>query len=176
MEPLLHFVIPFLTLLLLGTRPKAAFLASLLALTPDLDALLLVHRSFTHSIIFISAIFVPVILTLNKFKPELKNFGFMGFFAVASHLLLDVFAGYTPIFWPLYNQSIWISLDLTAHIGSLPSFALNLTLLTEPISFSAVQSLDAPILTGSGLIISLIVLSPLFLKLTLRHHYKTRFE
>ncbi|MBS7659884.1 hypothetical protein KEJ28_04275, partial [Candidatus Bathyarchaeota archaeon] len=74
MEPLLHFTIPFLSFLLVGVQPKKAFLLSLLALVPDLDALFLVHRSFTHSIVCISIILLIAVLMLRKFKSGMLRY------------------------------------------------------------------------------------------------------
>jgi hypothetical protein len=37
-------------------------------------------------------------------------------------------------------------------------------MLTEPVSFEVAGSLDAPLFTGSGLIASLVVLAPFFVK------------
>ncbi|MEM0253225.1 MAG: metal-dependent hydrolase [Candidatus Bathyarchaeia archaeon] len=165
MEPLLHFTIPFLSFLLVGVQPTKAFLLSLLALVPDLDALFLVHRSFTHSIVCISIILLIAVLMLRKFRSGMLRYAFMGFFAIASHLVLDVFTGFTPILWPLYNFSIWISLDITAHVGSLPSLMLHFTLLKEPITFVATKSLDAPIFTSYGLAIVAVLLMPVLISL-----------
>lgn len=165
MEPLLHFAMPFLAFLLIGLHHKEAFLLSLLALAPDLDALFLVHRSFTHSIICLSMIFVPTMLLLRRLKPEMLKYVSMGFFAIASHLIMDVFTGYTPVLWPLYDFSVWVFLDLTAHVGSLPSLALRFTLLTEPITFVAAKSLDAPIFTSYGLAIAIVLTIPVSISL-----------
>lgn len=165
MEPLLHFTIPFLAFILVGVRPKKAFLLSFLALVPDLDALFLIHRSFTHSIIFISIILLVATLVLHKFKPRMLKYAFMGFFAIASHLILDVFTGFTPILWPIYNFSIWISIDFTAHVSSLPNLTLQFTLLKEPITFDVAKSLDAPIFTSYGLAIVAVLFIPVLISL-----------
>lgn len=174
MEPLLHFVIPFTAFLLVGFSLKEALLGSLLALAPDLDALLLIHRSFTHSLAPIASALLPTLLYLHKFKPKLQKYGLMAFFALLSHLLLDVFTGYTPLLWPFYNFSIWVAMDLTVHVGSLPNLAFNLRLLTEPITFQTARSLDAPILTGDGLTISLLTLAPALIKYAFNRHHTSR--
>jgi membrane-bound metal-dependent hydrolase YbcI (DUF457 family) len=59
-ELFLHFSIPFaLVAPILGL--KRALLAGFIAILPDIDALMHVHRSLTHSILFLSirsAIFI----------------------------------------------------------------------------------------------------------------------
>ena len=164
MEPLIHFAVPFFVLTLFGLEWRKTLPLSLLALLPDLDALFLVHRSFTHSIIVVSIVAVVVLLLLQAFKPQFTKYGLMGLFSVTTHLVLDVFTGFTPIFWPLYGYSIWVKLDLTVHVGGTPSLALNAYLLTEPAEFQHLTSLDAPLLTGEGLILSMVLLIPLLAK------------
>lgn len=66
--------------------------------------------------------------------------------SVASHLVLDIFAGYTPILWPLYGYL------------SSPSLTPSAQLLTKPITFQPFQSLDAPVFTGEGIILSAVLL------------------
>ncbi len=164
MEPLIHFAVPLVALMLIGVGFKKALPLSLFALMPDLDALFLVHRSFTHSIPFLLSLAAPLLLTLYKFKPRLLRLGFVALLSMFSHLVLDLSAGYTPILWPLYNYSVWFQGDLYALIGSAPALALNLRILTEPIIFEHLGSLDAPLFTGNGLFATLTIFTPLFVK------------
>jgi len=166
MEPLLHFTIPFVALMLIGIEFKKALPISALALIPDLDALFHIHRSTSHSIVVPLLIIVPLLL----FRRRTGNHSFLLFvlLAVASHSILDLFTGYTPILWPLYGYSIWLQTGLAAHIGSSPGLSSSGQLLLEPTSFHAFQSLDAPLATGEGLIVSMTLLTPLLLK-RLRH-------
>jgi hypothetical protein len=48
-KPLLHFAVPFAFFRALGLNRKTAFLVAIVALMPDLDVLIHIHRSFTHS-------------------------------------------------------------------------------------------------------------------------------
>jgi membrane-bound metal-dependent hydrolase YbcI (DUF457 family) len=169
-EPLIHFVVPFVALMFGGLEFRRALPISLLALLPDLDALFLIHRSLSHSIIVVLSVMVPFLLLTYRFKPRLYGYVLFALMAVASHLALDVFAGYMPILWPFYGYSVWVQADLFAHIGSSPSLSSSVKLLTEPVTFQPFQSLDAPLFTGEGLILSAILLMPVLLKaLRLRH-------
>ncbi|MEM3386783.1 MAG: metal-dependent hydrolase [Nitrososphaerales archaeon] len=165
MEPLIHFVIPFVALMLVGVKFKNALLLSLFALAPDLDALFLIHRSFTHSIPFLLLAAAPLLFIIYRLNAKLLRYGFIALLSMLSHVVLDLPAGYTPILWPLYNYSIWFQGDLFAHIGSAPTLSLNLHILTEPITFRYLGSLDAPLFTGSGLILALTILTPFFVKI-----------
>ena len=55
-EPLLHFVVPFVSLRAVGFDLRKAAFASLIALTPDLDVLFNSHRSPTHSLIVVGLV------------------------------------------------------------------------------------------------------------------------
>lgn len=69
-EPLIHFVIPFFLLMMFGLGIKKAALISLLAVLPDLDVLFHIHRSFSHSIIFILLFSLPAIIIAKRFYKE----------------------------------------------------------------------------------------------------------
>jgi membrane-bound metal-dependent hydrolase YbcI (DUF457 family) len=164
MEPLVHFVVPFTALLLFGLEFRKALPVSLFALLPDVDALFLVHRSLSHSIVVMLIVVAPFLLLIHKFKPRLQSYAFLALMAAASHSILDVFAGYTPILWPLYGYSVWVQVGLGTHIGSSPSLSASAQLLTKPITFRQFQSLDAPLFTGEALILSVVLLTPVLLR------------
>lgn len=164
MEPLLHFIAPLVALSLLGVRFKEALPLALLALLPDFDALLLVHRSLTHSLAILLAISLPILAILYLYRPRLLRPSLLALLSISSHLALDLFDGYTPLFWPLYDQSLWLRADLMAHIGSPPTLFISAQLLTRPVSFETLKYLDAPLFTGEGMILSIILLSPLLVR------------
>ena len=159
-EPLLHIVIPYIALTSLGVKPKKAFIASLIAIIPDLDALFHVHRSQTHSIPLILAVTIPII-TLT-WKTKLKEYTIPATIALITHPLLDLFAGPTPILWPLLQQSIWITTQINITITQNTTIKINPTIKiqTTPTTFQQTLNLDAPIITSQGLIITIILLTP----------------
>ncbi len=164
MEPLVHFLVPFTALLLVGVGFKKALPVSLLAVLPDFDALFLVHRSVSHSIVLMLIGIAPFLFLAYKFKPRVQSYALLALMAAATHPILDVFGGYTPIFWPLYGYSVWIRAELFAHVGSSLSLISSAQLLTRPVTVQPFQSLDAPLFTGEGLILSAVLLLPVLLK------------
>ena len=66
MEPAIHFIVPFIALTLVGVKFRRALPVSLLALLPDLDALFLVHRSLSHSLIVLLMVAVPLLALAYK--------------------------------------------------------------------------------------------------------------
>jgi membrane-bound metal-dependent hydrolase YbcI (DUF457 family) len=158
MEPIVHFAVPFSALVSAGVKPKKAFLASLFSLLPDFDALFLVHRSFSHSLFVVMCTALPFMVIAIKLG--YTRFSLMALLALLSHPVLDLFSGYTPILWPLCERSFWIKTELGFHIGSSVKLIPSFELLSEPTVFQHFQELDAPLFTGDGLIISIILLLP----------------
>ena len=66
MKPLIHFIVPFTALTLAGVEFRKALPISLLALLPDLDALFLVHRSLSHSLVVLLRAFQIELATLKE--------------------------------------------------------------------------------------------------------------
>ena len=163
MEPLLHLVVPFTALTLYGLEWRKALPLALLALLPDFDVFFRVHRSMSHSLVVISLVGLPLLMLAYRMKTP--QAGWLGLLAVASHIALDVFDGYTPVLWPLYGNSMWIQAELRAQISSSPTLTPALRLAMEPTRFIAFRSLDAPLFTGEGLIISMVLVLPLLFKI-----------
>jgi hypothetical protein len=162
-EPIVHFAIPFFALRLSGVELRKALPVSFFAVLPDLDALFLVHRSASHSLVVQFISMAPALLLAYRFRRGLLGPLTLAFLALASHPLLDMFSGYTPILWPLHSQSLWVQFSLTAHIGSGPSLMPRVGLLAKPVTFERLQGLDAPIFTGESLTASGILLISLFI-------------
>jgi len=177
-ETLLHITIPYVTLTALGVKPKKAFIASLISLLPDIDALLRIHRSQTHSLPILLAATIPLILLTQETK--IKEYVIPATIALIIHLFLDVFTAPTPILWPLYNQSIWITIELNLQItqNPIPSTKPTINIQATQTTFQQTSSLEAPIITSQGLIITLILLTPTIIqtiktKLTKTSHHTT---
>ena len=165
-ELLLHYIIPLATLTLLGVHFKKAALASTAAIAPDLDVLLHVHRSCTHSIPLMLAIAMPAILITKKLnKPTATSYAIAATIAALTHPLLDVFDSHTPILWPLSPYSIHVIAEVKTTISSIPTITTTLQLSLTQTSFTPFTTMfDAPIATSAGIIISLILLAAIAIK------------
>jgi membrane-bound metal-dependent hydrolase YbcI (DUF457 family) len=168
MEPLIHFTILFTALILINIKFRKALLISLLSLLPDLDAFFLIHRSFSHSIIVLLIVTI-ILLWITHKKQKFQSYVLLGFIGIFSHLILDLFSGYTPILWPLYNYSLWIKIDFIAHIDSSLNFTYNMKIVKNPIDFHPISRLDAPLFTSEGLIISIILFIAILIKMFREH-------
>jgi len=158
-EPAIHFSLVFAIFApILGLR--RAFLISLLTLIPDIDVIFHIHRSMTHSVILISLTYLPILLLVYFFKREFLNVTFMGFLSLLIHPIMDCFQTYTPILYPLSPSSLWFDVDGGIQIsgrGIYPSLSLGLRF--RPTSFRHFIVLDAPIFTGEGLLISILLIA-----------------
>ena len=170
MEPLLHVAVPFTALVLLGIKPRAALPLALLGALPDLDALFLIHRSISHSAIILTLAWAPVLAATWLHRPTYKGYAVMGLLVLLSHPAIDMMGGYTPILWPLLDDSIRLNLSLNGRVGEGVSISPSIRLHSTPTVFQPVTSLDYPLFTGEGLVISLILLAPIALNIIRERH------
>lgn len=163
-EPLIHFIVPFILLAMLGLSLKKAALFSLFALLPDLDVLFHIHRSMSHSIFVILMFSIPAILITKKFYKERLSDAIIVTLVILSHPFLDAFTYYTPVFWPLFDKSIYIIAELTTNMNDVLDLNLKLQVNFEPIVFHRTTNIDAPIFSSAGVAVSLLILIGLVLK------------
>jgi len=165
-EPLIHFALPFALLTARGMDPKKAALISLIAVLPDLDVLIHIHRSYTHSLLIPMAV---LIIALLKYR---NRWLILAALSYASHPILDFVTYYTPILWPIYPGSLWLKATLDIHIASLPTtIKLNIELLEQPASeaLRPFKELEATAVTGQGFLIALaLMLTPFIVRRRLK--------
>ena len=154
-EPLLHFVVPFVSLRAVGVDLRKATFASLIALTPDLDVVFNSHRSPTHSAVVLGLVLLTF-LALTWKRKTARPLVLLAAFGVFSHLLLDLFQTSTPLFWPLMSQPISLWPNPSFHMWS------------EVLVWYPGSWLDAPLITAEGLGISLILLAPTVVQIVRR--------
>jgi len=156
-EPLLHFSITFaLSAPILGIR--RAIIVGLISLLPDLDALFHVHRSMSHSIVLLSIIVATFILISHKVGRGAR-FATVSGLGLLSHPLLDLFQSPTPVLYPLSHNSYHVSPKLSVTISNGIIFQPAFSFESEPVNFTPFHSMDAPIFTDTGFIISLLLIS-----------------
>ncbi len=163
-EPLIHFIIPFVLLMIFGIGIRKAALISSLAVMPDLDVLFHVHRSMSHSVFFILLFGIPAIIITKKFYIERFREAIMATLVVLSHLFMDLFDSYTPIFWPIFNKSVYIVSELKTNMNNVLDLNLKLHVYFKPIVFYQTPNIDVPIFSSTGVAISLVLLIGLVLK------------
>ena len=156
-ELLLHFSIPFaISAPIIGV--KRALIVGFISLLPDLDVLFHVHRSMSHSLVLLSIIVVACILISQKIGRGVKLVTASGL-GLLSHPLLDLFQSPTPILYPLSQYSYHISPELFVTISEEIISHPAISIESEPVNFVRFHSMDAPIFTDTGFIISLLLIS-----------------
>lgn len=158
-EPLLHFAAPFVSLRAIGLDVRKTLVASVIALTPDLDVYFRVHRSQSHSVVVLALVLLPL-LVLTRKRRTARTILLLGAFGVLTHLVLDLFQSYTPLLWPFVSESLWITATVNLHVGGALTLTWSTELMTSQEPIESFLSFDEPILTAPGLGISLVLLAP----------------
>ena len=164
LEPLLHVVLPFAAMVLGGVSPRRAAPLALLGVLPDLDALFLVHRSLSHSVLVLALAWAPI-AAITFWRPEHRGAAAFGLLVLLSHPVLDMMGSSTPILWPLLGDSIYLRLALNGRVGAGVSLSPRVEVHTSATVFRQVASIDYPLFTGEGLMVSLLLLAPVALNL-----------
>ncbi len=164
LEPLIHFIIPLFLLIMLGLNLKKSVFISSLAIIPDLDVMFGIHRSFSHSIIFILTSTIIIITILNYSKIVDNSDKLLVILVLLSHPFLDMFGWFTPILWPLSDKSIYIFTQLTTNMNNVFDLNLIFNIQFEKTVFYKITGGDGPIFTSQGFGISLVLLTGLALR------------
>jgi membrane-bound metal-dependent hydrolase YbcI (DUF457 family) len=167
MEPLSHFILPLAALLLLGEDLRTAAPLALLGLLPDLDALLLLHRSISHSVAVMGLLFLLLLLYARHYSPDHQRTVTLVFLVTASHPILDL-GGLTPILWPIYPYSISVRLALNGVLGEGLGLSPRVDIIQALPDFSKVTSIDYPLFTQEGLLLTVVLLLPILYNLAKR--------
>jgi len=165
-EPLLHFLAPFVACIIYGLSIKKSLFISSFAILPDLDVLFHVHRSISHSAVFIIAVSIPIILSIKYKYPQYFNTSIITSLVTISHPIMDTFCGHTPVLYPLYKGVIRIQCDLLTNINNIWDLKYIFNIDMVPISSVFVRSVDydAAIFSSLGVIISIIVFCGIIMK------------
>ena len=158
-EPLIHFIVPFIILASLGLTLKKSVLLSSIAILPDFDVLFHVHRSITHSAVFLILICIPIIAFVKLKYPNYFHDSITGSLVLLSHPILDVFHTYTPILYPLYNKSIHIVCELITDMNNISDLKFLFDIRIGSEGFGIISSsTDGVVFSSLGIGISLVIL------------------
>ena len=164
-EPLIHFIVPLTILTFCGISLKKSLILSSLAILPDLDVLFYIHRSVTHSAVFLILICIPLI---GLVKLKYSNYFYdslIGSLVLLSHPILDIFHAYTPIFYPLYRNSVFVVCKLVTDQSSISKLQFFFDIRTIPTDFYLIApDTEGIVFSGLGVGISLLVLVGIMIK------------
>jgi membrane-bound metal-dependent hydrolase YbcI (DUF457 family) len=170
-ELLLHFAIPFsISAPIVGVR--RAIVVGIVGMLPDVDALLHVHRSMTHSIIILTILsLIPLYIT--SFKLKEKSLALLSLLSLTTHPIMDMFQTYTPIIYPISNSSLQVSVKGDVLISQSITPYIQFQITSTQTNFQNFSVMDAPIFTSEGFIISLLLVAVPILSNLFKKHTKT---
>ena len=164
-EPLIHFIVPLIALASLGISLKKSVLLSSIAILPDFDVLFHIHRSITHSVVFLILICIPIIVFVKLKYPNYFHDSIIGSLVLLSHPILDVFHTYTPILYPLYNKSIYIVCELITDMNNISDLRFLFEIKIGQEGFGIISSsADGVVFSSLGIGITLIILTGIIAK------------
>jgi len=155
-EPAIHFSVPFALLAFLGFGPNFCFIASAVALLPDLDVLFRRHGSATHSLLTYVLILALAFL-LPAQATRASDCLTAIWIALSSHVLIDLFDKYCLALWPAVKDELSISMELDVRFDSpfriSPRFGIKRRRYVPP----HFGELEGRLATGLGVLISVLL-------------------
>ena len=113
MPPLLeHMAIAGLVALPLVKKPKWILAFIWVAILPDLDFFLGLHRIAFHSLIVLLPIITIVVGLMWKWLPQHRELALFVAFALLSHVFLDILQYWVALFWPLLPLAFWPNIQI----------------------------------------------------------------
>jgi len=144
-------------------RPRYAAILALVGLLPDVDVLLRVHRWVTHSFILALAVATPLLVLTYRFRRGCFDVAVLSVIIYLLHLVLDLFAGPTPILYPLAD-SIWIRLVVYGVYSDIGiALTPRITVETMKPDFTPQPAIEGPIVSETGAILAVISVLALLL-------------
>jgi len=136
--------------------PRYAAILALVGLIPDLDALIRIHRSLTHSIPLALAASAPMLVVMYLVKRRYLGIATLATVLYALHLVLDTFTSPTPILWPINTQSYSLTIRLDGMLSDsgirlIPNIVVN----TRVSDFTRRAVLEGPLITDVGVVIAI---------------------
>jgi len=110
MEPIIHYLIPIIFLLIVfpNINKKTAFSLAILTWVIDLDFLTSAHRALTHNLLFMIVISAVLFFLINK------EAMYISFYFIGSHLILDSAYPGNALFYPFYDKAFYITTKITS--------------------------------------------------------------
>ncbi len=112
-DPLVHYSVS----LLISSRVysvRKSILVALIGNLPDIDVLFGIHRSYTHTLLIPATLFLLGALARYRGYGKVSKFLYVAATLYLTHIVLDMFTGLGPYFWPISNLGIYINVSLAA--------------------------------------------------------------
>jgi len=172
MEPIMHFLIPLLILLVVFPKinKKLAIGLALLAVLVDMDFFI----DFTHRFLFHNIFFVTILSLIIYFLSKNIKVFLISLYYLTSHLILDLTTGGVALFWPLYQRLI----ELTISLNSTWLFTFQIK--TSPLKTieEFMTSRPSYFFTETGILVLFVITTMLIIKYKKRllNYIRTSFS
>lgn len=113
MDLLTHVFLPLIFLYSIDLKDNRVLMLSSLALFPDLDVFLGIHRGLFHSLFII----IPLIALVYFLA---KSYYKLSAYFLTSHLFLDFLTGGVPFLYPLIETGVGVEFPLVVKFSSAP--------------------------------------------------------
>jgi len=123
-------------------------------LLPDVDALLRVHRWFTHSLVVIALSAVPLLALVYVRRRGWVGLALLALLIVALHPVTDVFTGQTPVLWPLAD-SVWIRVSVSGTSSSTGVAVVpSIEVIASRPDFTQRDAVEGPVVAEVGIVLA----------------------
>jgi hypothetical protein len=136
---LAHIAIAGLVCLAIVKNPKWVLLFVWVAILPDFDIFLGLHRIAFHTLFLLIPISIAVIIIAYRWFPTYKEPAFIIAFCLLSHTILDWLQYWNALFWPI-PLAFWLNI----HITILPTNPIPTPLLTIGPMIAPLHALAEP--------------------------------
>jgi len=138
--------------------PRRALLLAFVGLLPDVDALLLVHRWVTHSILVELLASTPLLVLTYAYKRGYFRVAVLAVLLYTLHIVMDLLTGLTPALWPL-APAIAVNIEVNGvtsvdGIRVTPSFEV----VVEPVDFARRDLVEGPLVSETGLVLLVVAI------------------
>ncbi|MFX1474064.1 MAG: hypothetical protein ACFFCO_01135 [Promethearchaeota archaeon] len=145
-----HIAFSGLLALPLAKKPKWILRLCWVAVLPDFDIFLGLHRAAFHSLLTLLPICIALVLTARNWYPHLYEPALFASFCLLSHTLFDLLGGYVALLWPLITLSVQLNIYiLLVNTGThlipqlvIEPFFAPLTQVTAPGTALLLDPLD----------------------------------
>ncbi len=171
MEPILHLIIPLLIILVLFPKldKKLVVMLSLLAFTPDFDIFIQGwHRILFHNIFFV------ILVSLLIYSRLGKQAGYITFYFVSSHLILDLAKEGVAILWPLFDKTVYITSEITRGIyfPAAYNFEIGTVPIEEVRTYMTSEAAKSYYLMTEGTQILMLIIILVLVKYLILNNYR----
>lgn len=107
-----HIAISGLVALPIARKPKWIISLSWIAILPDIDILLGLHRIAFHSLLVLVPISTILVGVTWRWFSSYREPALFAAFCLLSHTMLDWLQGWVALLWPLVPLTFWLNIQL----------------------------------------------------------------